>query len=135
VLLIVVMGLRSFSFIALWHICFLLFGSPAYAQLCSSPDGTNVGGFDFQPCPQPALNAMCCGLNRTLDSGQESSKGSVKDVCMPNGLCSQTHTTQGLLQQSYWRGYCTEDWKSGKCLDVCTGDVCWSRIFSIAVLC
>lgn len=100
------------------------------AQTCYYPNSTIFNDTtDFLPCPQPGLETICCGLNRTNPSGGKKSDGMTTNVCLPNGLCQSRSIDDQYTKETYWRTYCTEeDWEIGKCLNVCTNDVSTRKI-------
>jgi hypothetical protein len=104
--------------------------------VCYYPDGHSEQSLVYQPCPgSNGGTGMCCATNRTNPSGGHLSAGLTADMCLENGLCMNTHTTDdGSVSTDYWRDQCTvSDWSSGRCLDVCSnGMVCHSRISSFA---
>ncbi|KZM18430.1 uncharacterized protein EKO05_0001324 [Ascochyta rabiei] len=71
----------------------------------------------YQAC---SGSAICCGLNRSNPSNGDPAKGFTKDECLPNGLCQNRVTENGVGKVSYWVDFCTNsDVSGGGCLDVC----------------
>ena len=87
----------------------------------------------YQAC---SGSSICCGLNRSNPSNGDPANGFTKDECLPNGLCQNRVTENGIGEVSYvrsrfseylhhtnslqWVDFCTDSNVSGgNCLDVC----------------
>ncbi|KAF9696253.1 hypothetical protein EKO04_006213 [Ascochyta lentis] len=71
----------------------------------------------YQAC---SGSAICCGLNRLNPSNGDPANGFTMDECLPNGLCQNRVTENGIGKVSYWVDFCTNsDVSAGGCLDVC----------------
>lgn len=122
--------------VGLW---FLLFAGEAVAQArCYFANGTvlpnNADYNEYQPCS--GVGSICCGTNRDNPAGGNSSNGFTADECLPNGLCQNRITADGVERTSYvsknlvpgniltsirwWVDFCSDsDINSGNCLNVC----------------
>jgi hypothetical protein len=100
---------------------------------CMFPNGSITTVQESAPCssdPTDPLHAICCAVNRIPPSGSLLvGSNYTADACLPNGICMNAYTmeeTEDAPQfATYWREECTStDWASGKCLNVCTDNVC-----------
>ena len=76
----------------------------AQSGTCYFANGTalpNDPGYnEYQPCTS-GPSTICCGINRANPAGGDSSKGFTVDECLPNGLCQNRITTDGVEKTSY----------------------------------
>jgi hypothetical protein len=106
---------------AFYLIAFIL-STAVQADNCYFANGTalpeNYNG--VVPCLNGPVRTICCALNRTNPFGGDFSDGETRDVCLDNGLCMNSHITEGKNETSYWLNFCTNsDITSPDCLDVC----------------
>jgi hypothetical protein len=99
----------------------------AQAQ-CYLPNGTVTTDLYHNRCSNDTsnpLNTICCAVDRTPLPGTYAEVGYTKDECLDSGICRNRYEdAEGRRGVTYWREECTEkDWRSGKCLNVCTDDV------------
>ncbi|KAF3000243.1 hypothetical protein E8E13_007679 [Curvularia kusanoi] len=98
----------------------------ALAQVSGQPtcyfaNGTalpkNPTYLEYQACPG---SSICCGLNRSNPANGDPANGFTRDECLPNGLCQNRETVNGVGKTSYWVDFCTNsDVTAPGCLDVC----------------
>lgn len=55
---------------------------------------------EYQACPG---SSICCGINRTNPSNGDPANGFTRDECLPNGLCQNRETVNGIGKTSYVR--------------------------------
>jgi len=80
------------------------------ASQCYSSNGSLIDSLEFQPCNLiEGTVSMCCATNRTLPSGSSPGVGSVRDICLPNGLCQSIWQDgpSGSIQYWYFRDFCS----------------------------
>ncbi|OAL42961.1 hypothetical protein IQ07DRAFT_593480 [Pyrenochaeta sp. DS3sAY3a] len=101
----------------------LVFAGEALAQTrCYFANGTvlpNVPEYnEYQPCS--GIGSICCGTNRDNPAGGNSSNGFTADECLPNGLCQNRITADGVEKISWWVDFCSDsNINSGNCLNIC----------------
>lgn len=104
---------------------------PIVSCMCYSSNGSAVLNWGpdsvYQPCSNDSsnpLSTICCAINRSNPSGGNIANGFTQDICLPSGLCQNILVdANGDTVYAYWRDFCTvNDYKSSKCLDVCTGN-------------
>ena len=119
-------SLRIFVGLAIWTTT--LFLTVSAQSGCFFPNGVESERAYYGSCSKNAqdpLSKICCALNRQNPPGSDEALGEPQDECLPNGLCAYKAERAGTNITAYFRNLCTEkDWKSGKCLDVCTSGVC-----------
>jgi hypothetical protein len=95
---------------------------------CYLPNGTVTTDLYHNRCTNDTsnpLNTICCAVDRAPLPGTYTENGYTKDECLDSGICRNRYEdADGRRGVTYWREECTEkDWRSGKCLNVCTDDV------------
>ncbi|KAF1840644.1 uncharacterized protein K460DRAFT_359226 [Cucurbitaria berberidis CBS 394.84] len=95
----------------------------AQSGLCFWPNGTVLPDErnynEYQPCTS-GPSRVCCGTNRPNPAGGDPGKGFTADECLPNGLCQNRVTTNGVGKTSWWIDFCADsDPNSSNCLHVC----------------
>ncbi|CAO2650245.1 Nn.00g015370.m01.CDS01 [Neocucurbitaria sp. VM-36] len=95
----------------------------AQSGTCYFANGTalpNDPGYnEYQPCTS-GPSTICCGINRANPAGGNGSNGFTVDECLPNGLCQNRVTTDGVQKTSFWVDFCADsDVTSSNCLNVC----------------
>ncbi|KAF2103944.1 hypothetical protein NA57DRAFT_50800 [Rhizodiscina lignyota] len=67
-----------------------------------------VTDYEFRPCNWVlGSTSMCCAINRTVASGQNTPGHSTSDICLPNGLCQAVYNNVNGVVYNYYREYCT----------------------------
>jgi hypothetical protein len=118
---------KSASLPAFFSLLQLLTVHHAQAQ-CYLPNGTVTTDLYHNRCSNDTsnpLNTICCAVDRAPLPGTYAEIGYTKDECLDSGICRNRYEdAEGRRGVTYWREECTEkDWRSGKCLNVCTDDV------------
>jgi hypothetical protein len=94
------------------------------ASTCYMPNGTAYLDPAYQPCLE--AETICCATGRTNPSGGDRNNGPTADTCLPNGVCENRWSENGVEYTGYWRDFCTEsNWNRNrdKCLNICTDGV------------
>ena len=76
----------------------------AQTSSCYFANGTSLPSLpeynEYQPCSS-GVTTICCGTNRANEAGGDPGKGFTKDECLPNGLCQNRVTSNGVQTTSY----------------------------------
>jgi hypothetical protein len=97
---------------------------------CFHPNGTQTTDLYHAPCSNDSsnpLSTICCAVERANPAQGLSTDGFTRDICLDNGICQNSwraNRNDPQVTISYYREECTvQDWRSGKCLNVCVGEV------------
>lgn len=114
-----------YSIASMFELLLLAFWIVKIRATCYGLDHRPLEGTDayiYQPCNSIVGSvSMCCATNRTnvpggavynMSNSDQGWDGNPKDTCLPNGLCQNIKTINGVVTYGYWRDFCSsENWE------------------------